>query len=61
MKRALVSVSGGELVEPNGLSAMRGFDPLGQKAKNPHMAGFLLSGGERGIRTLDGLFEPILP
>ena len=26
-----------------------------QKPKSPAQAGFLLSGGERGIRTLDGL------
>ena len=34
---------------------------LCQIANSPHTAGILLSGGERGIRTLDGLFKPILP
>ena len=29
------------------------FDPVNQPIKNPALRGFLLAGGERGIRTLD--------
>jgi hypothetical protein len=36
-------------------------DSLRQIQKNPQKRDFFVSGGERGIRTLEGLFKPLLP
>ena|GEM_PF-6688797 len=53
----------GESVEPAGSFEPAGSPPctLRRKSKTPHEGAFCFSGGERGIRTLDRAFDPILP
>ncbi len=58
--RASLRLSGiapGDPVEPGGL--VHNLSP--PDTKKPAKAGFFVSGGERGIRTLDRAFDPILP
>ncbi len=47
-------------VEPSFFDFL-GLESLTLKPKNPPHGGFFGFGGERGIRTLDGATNPILP